>query len=185
MERVASLRQLLDTLGRAGLWSGIPHRRRRAITNALRAGADVTWTAGGAWWADGEDLAEGEVETWLSGMAEPLSQCGLSLSVATITGPADGKSPGYALRLNGTRVDLYHFVDGQPGLPATVDPWTDCTVRPVAVVNRLLRAAGSDHRIAVFWPGTNDGLAVLGPENTLRQATTDFATTGSDECVLP
>jgi hypothetical protein len=36
--------------------------RRRAAMQALLSGEDVTWTAGGVWHADGEDLAEGEVE---------------------------------------------------------------------------------------------------------------------------
>ena len=46
-----------------------PESARSALIQALDAGDDVTWAAGGAWRADGEDLAEGEVETWLWGMA--------------------------------------------------------------------------------------------------------------------
>jgi hypothetical protein len=45
----------------------------------------------------------------------------------------------------------------------------DCTIQPVAEVNRLLDGAGSPCRIAIFWPGGNDGLAVLGDPSALHQ----------------
>ena len=63
---------------------GIAGRHQRALRQALFAGEDVTWTAGGAWRADGEDLAGGDVEAWLGGMAAPLDDCGIELHLVTV-----------------------------------------------------------------------------------------------------
>jgi hypothetical protein len=40
----------------------------------------------------------------------------------------------------------------------------DCTRLPLHRINELLEASGSSRRMAVFFPGGNDGLAVLLPE---------------------
>jgi hypothetical protein len=42
--------------------SDIAEDHTRALMRALLSGEDVTWTAGGAWRTDGEDLADGDVE---------------------------------------------------------------------------------------------------------------------------
>jgi hypothetical protein len=54
MRAVTYFQDLLHALEDDGLWSGIDEPRKRALIQALDAGEDVTWAAGGAWRADGE-----------------------------------------------------------------------------------------------------------------------------------
>jgi hypothetical protein len=72
--------------------------------------------------------------------------------------------------INGHTLTLYAMDPSEPGLPLCEDPWMDCTIKPAAVVNHLLSGGRSTHRLALFWPGGNDGFAVLGPEPVLRAA---------------
>uniref|UniRef100_UPI003564660B hypothetical protein n=1 Tax=Nocardioides sp. TaxID=35761 RepID=UPI003564660B len=169
-------------LAEAGLWRDLDEADQAAVIDELRVGEDSTWAAGGAWSADGEELADGAVEPWLKAMTAPLARCGVALEVQTITGPYDEDSEGYVVSVNGATLALYDFEPDEPGLPTSEDPWTDCTLEPAAEVNRLLAEADSDRRLAVFWPGSNDGFAVLGPEQALAQVA------GSSDdwsCVIP
>lgn len=185
MTAVTPFEVLLYALEGAGLWSGTSEDQKRALIRALDSGEDVTWTAGGAWRADGEDLADGNVEAWLGNMAGPLNDCGVELRVATVSGPFEEGSAGYSVRVNGTTLHLYAFAEDEPGVPATEDPWMDCSVEPAAEVNRLLEAAGSSRRVALFWPGGNDGFSVLGEESVLRRTCAGAAASGSWDCVIP
>jgi hypothetical protein len=187
MVAVNPFKELISALEHAGLWSDIAEDHKRALMHALVAGEDVTWTAGGAWRADGEDLAEGEVEAWLGGMAAALNDCGveLHLAIATVTEPFDEGSAGYFVAVNGTPLYLYRYAADEPRVPATEDPWMDCSIDPAAEVNRLLKAAGSSRRLALFWPGGNDGFSVLGEEGVLRRAGERGQTSGSWDCVIP
>jgi hypothetical protein len=172
MERgnMTAFGDLLSSMEQAGLWAGLGGDAREAVKQALAAGEDSTWTAGGAWRADGEDLADGEVERWLSAMSGSLLECGVDLRVSTVDGPFDVDSPGYSVAVNESELNLYRFEPTDPGVPASADPWLDCTVVPLAAVNRLLANARSPRRLSVFWPGGNDGFAVLGDEGVLRRA---------------
>jgi len=44
-------------------------------------------------------------------------------------------------------------------VPATADPWTDCTLLPLASLKEALESVGSEERIVVFGAGGNDGIA--------------------------
>ncbi|MEU4426183.1 hypothetical protein AB0F81_36650 [Actinoplanes sp. NPDC024001] len=169
-----SFEELLHALDRAGLWSEIPKAGKRDVVAALTSGKEVTWRAGGVWNVDGEDMADGDVEQWLTSMADPLRDCGVDLRVDSVIRPHDPESTGYAISVNGQRLDLYSFVEGEPHLPDVEDAWTDCSVRPAARVNSLLATAGSSRRVALFWPGWNFGTAVLGEERVLRRFTATF-----------
>lgn len=185
MTAVTPFEELLYTLEGAGLWSDVSEDQRRALTQALNSGEDVTWTAGGAWRADGEDLADGEVEAWLGSMAGSLNDCGVELRVDTASDPFEEGSVGYSVTVNGTTLSLYTFADDEPGVPATEDPWMDCSVEPAAQVNRLLEAAGSSRRVALFWPGGNDGFSVLGEESVLRRTVGGAVASGPRDWVIP
>jgi hypothetical protein len=185
MSAVTPFDELIAALDGAGLWSDVAEDHKRACIQALGSGDGVTWAAGGAWRADGEDLAEGEVEEWLGRMAVPLHDCGVELRVATVCGPYDQGSDGYSVSVNGTVLNLYTFSPHEPGLPATEDPWMDCTVEPAAEVNRLLAAAGSARRVALFWPGGNDGFSVLSEQSVLRRFCEDGPLSASGKCVIP
>jgi hypothetical protein len=163
---VTTFEELLRGLDAAGLWRGNPHAYQ-IVSSTLTAEDKVAWFGGGLWRADGEDLAEGDVEVWLTEMIGALAECGVRLDVATIRGPLDEQSTGYTVRINGQDIALYDHDPNEPNLPATEDPWMDCTVMPAAAVNRLLEAAGSDCRLALFWPGGNDGISVLAPRAVL------------------
>jgi hypothetical protein len=185
MSAVTAFDRLIAALEGAGLWWDIAEDQKRASIQVLGSGEDVTWAAGGAWRADGEDLADGEVEAWLRRMAVPLNDCGLEFRVATVSSPFDQGSAGYSVSVNGTVLNLYTFSRDEPGVPATNDPCMDCSIEPAAEVNRLLEAAGSARRVALFWPGGNDGFSVLGEESVLRRVCEHGRSSGSWECVIP
>jgi hypothetical protein len=89
MAAVNPFERLLHALDGAGLWREISPDVTRALIRRLMSGQDAAWAFGGAWRADGEDLADGDVEVWLRGMAEPLNDCGVDLAVVTDSGPFD------------------------------------------------------------------------------------------------
>jgi hypothetical protein len=128
----------------------------------------VTGLAERGWRADGEDLAEGDVEELLRSMTDALRRCGVSLTVESVRSPRDDGSTGYTLRLNGELLDLFDYHPAEPGMPLAADPWMDCTVKPLGLVNGLLDEAGSSDRVAVFYAGSNDGLAVLLPLEAIQ-----------------
>lgn len=150
----------------AGMWRGIPGGYQ-IVSSTLTTEDIAIWFGGGIWRADGEDLAEGDVEMWLTEMIGALAECGVRLDVATIRWPLDEQSTGYTVRINGKDIALYDHDPNERNLPATEDPWMDCTVMPAAAINRLLEAAGSDRRLGLFWPGGNDGISVLAPREVL------------------
>lgn len=163
---VTTFERLLRELDSAGLWRATPGMYQ--IVASTRTTEDnAIWFGGGAWRADGEDLAEGDVEMWLSDMTRSLAECGVQLAVATVRRPLDEQSTGYTVRINGRDLVLYDFDPEEKDLPATEDPWMDCTVLPAAAINQLLRLAGSDCRVALFWPGGNDGISVVAPAAVL------------------
>lgn len=165
MPAVNSFERLLQDLERAGLWRGVSHAQALALRTRLQSGQDATWSFGGAWRADGEDLAEGDVEEWLRGMAEPLNGCGVQLVVATCSSPHD-RLGSYAVKVNGETLGLYSVDPSDLRQPLAFDPWLDCTIRPAAEVNRLL--------------------SVLGPESVLREAAVPIqAVDGASAFVVP
>ena len=157
---------LLRELEAAGLWRGIPGGCQ-IVSSTLTTEDNAVWFGGGLWRADGEDLADGDVEMWLTEMTGALAECGVRLEVATVRRPLEERSTGYTVRVNGQDIVLYDFDPEERDLPATEDPWTDCTIMPATAINRLLEAAGSDCRLALFWPGSNDGISVLAPKAVL------------------
>lgn len=139
-------------LDAAGLWNHLAEHEREEARNAVATGGWPLETIGqDGWFADGEELAEGGVETFLLEPAPSLAAIGVELNVETISGSE--ASTEYAVRINGRLVDLM----------ATDDPWTECTLKPLAVVNELLADAGRRERVAVLYPGGNEGIAYRCP----------------------
>lgn len=125
------------------------------------------------------------MESLLRAMAPALAERGVELAVETVEGPWDHGSAGYTIRINGTEVDLYRFDLDEPNVPLTEDPWTDCTLEPLAVVNSLLAAAGARDRVAVISSGGNDGMAFLLPIEALRALVESPALGPEDRPVVP
>jgi hypothetical protein len=160
---------LTTALAAAGLWAGLPSRDGARLRGAVAAGASpVTGLAERGWQADGEDLAEGDVEDLLRSMTDALQRRGVSLAVESVRSPRDDGSTGYTVRINGELLDLFDYDPAEPRMPRSADPWMDCTVKPLGLVNRLLDEAGSPDRVAVFYAGGNDGLAVLLPLQAIQ-----------------
>lgn len=153
---------LATALESAGFWDVVPEPERRRLAADVASGGDpVDPMYEYGWRADGEDLAEGDVEELLRDVAQSLALRGVVLDVGTVEGPYDDGTEGYAISINGQVVDLYRHDPAEDKLPASEDPWMDCTLRPIGVVNALLASAGSSNRLAVFSPGGNDGLILL------------------------
>ncbi|MGI5180306.1 hypothetical protein ACQEVZ_28705 [Dactylosporangium sp. CA-152071] len=104
--------------------------------------------------ADGEDLAEGGVEDLLREMAPALRHFGVTLRIRTVCGSGDEES--YVLGINDRRCPVLDADDWRYN-----SPWLEATVRPLAVVNDLLAAAGTPVRVFTLYAGENDGLALL------------------------
>jgi hypothetical protein len=173
---------LLDALDAAGLWTGLSAEQRDAAIDGSKASSDASWSRGGLWTTDGEDLADGSIEEWIQSMAPALSDVGLDVEVNALMSPFDPDSTGYAVTINGETLRLYDFDPDEPNLPSSDDPWLDCTVMPTGLLNRLLSAAGTDRRLALFWPGGNDGCAVLGPASVFERLS---RTPWAQEMVVP
>ena len=146
----------------------LPDAERHGLRSAwaelnLACPEGITWRGGGIWVSDSEDLSDNMVDAWLAALAPSLADHGVTLDVEVIHGGYN--APSYDIRINS---DLLHFYDlDEHGVPSTEDPWMDCTTEPARVVNRLLAVAGSEHRLALMWPGGNDCLAALVPAESL------------------
>src|SRR5690348_3434954 len=90
------------------------------------------------WPLDGEEWAEFAAER-LRDMAPALRERGVDLKVEVVSQGRDssaGKSP-YVIAINGTEIELVHDYSEDR------DPWYQASVRPLAVLNDQLAAAGS------------------------------------------
>ena len=161
---VDAWKKLAADLDTAGFWGRASDAERQRLRDEVAAGAPpFEGMEAVGWLVDGEDLAEGEVESLLQTLSPALAERGVDLTVETVEGPWDDGSSGYKVRINGIEVDLYRFDPNEPNVPLSADPWTDCTLKPLAVINRLLAEGGADERIVVISPGGNDGMAFLLP----------------------
>ena len=104
--------------------------------------------------ADGEDLAEEGVEDLLREMTPALRRFGVELEVRTLSGT--GADEGYVEDINGRRCLVLDAEDWRYN-----SPWFEATVRPLAIVNDLLAAAGASVRVFTLYTGENDGRALL------------------------
>lgn len=106
--------------------------------------------------ADGEDLAEGGVEPFLRGLARALDALEVHVHTKTVSEPATGT---YAVSINGEDVLLW---DRSSSTVATeVEDRFAATVRPLAVVNRLLAQAGAVERFFTLYAGGHGGIVLL------------------------
>ncbi len=127
---------LAAALEATGFWAGLPSRDGVRLRDEVAQGASpVTGLAGRGWRADGEDLAEGDVEELLRSMIDALRHRGVSLTVESVRRPRDDRSTGYTLRINGELLDLFDYDPANRGMPLVADPWMDCTVKPLVSRN--------------------------------------------------
>lgn len=173
-----------ESLLRSGLWSGLPEAVQMDRLTRLSNGEQVVDTLDDLGWpADGEDLAEGTVETLLKSMKPALAKRDVRLRVKTIDSPHRTGSPGYAIEVNGEIIDLYRLNPSEPSLPLSEDPWLDCTMLPLRRVNELLAEVGSGDRVVIFEPGGNDGFAILATPAVLESLLA--APTPTERPVMP
>lgn len=118
--------------------------------------------------ADGEDLAEEFVEEWLACMAPALEHYGLPLTVETVDSSRLRASErptadygDYVLMINGVRCQIWEKAEWDFDAEPAWDPWLAATLRPLAAINTLLAACGSEVRAHVLNVGGNGGVAIL------------------------
>lgn len=149
----SAARILAGKLREVGLWSEQPDAVREQNLQTVAAGGSPFGLPGCEefeFFADGEDLAEGDVEEFLETLRRPLLRYGVNLDVSTVD---DG--PGYTVMINGRRCVVLDDAD---------DPdWLGATVRPLSVVNALLDDVNATRRVYLLYAGGNDGLALLLP----------------------
>lgn len=151
---------LAEQLFERGLWWGLDDATARAQRDAVAGGAHPWGTEFAVLLhCDGEDMAEGSVESFLCDEVAPaVVEHGVELDIATILRPASGS---YVVSVNGDQVPLYG-----PGDWESMDesnPWYASSVRPLGAVNQLLDAADAPVRWHLLYPGAHDGLALLIP----------------------
>lgn len=145
---------LADGLLATSVWNELPPAERSAAAEAVRNG-EYPFNAAEIpvlYDADGEELAEGDVEEFLTTLAPPMRAAGVELTVSAAE-PVDDADDSYALLINGTRCQIAE---------SRFDvSWLDATVKPLAQLNTLLTRAGSPLRWHTLQAGSNDGWALL------------------------
>lgn len=154
-------RVMAAELEKFGLWDHLPAERRASAAAEVASGCypldfDVLFEHV-EFFADGESLAEFGVERFLGQLAPTLERYGLVLHVETEMSSTPGTG-GYVVVINGIRCTVWHQGEWEGGH----DMWALSTVRPLAVVNQLLAAAGrSTFRAHTLYAGGNEGLVYL------------------------
>jgi hypothetical protein len=129
---------LAHKLAEVGFWSGLPPAQAQRQQCEVAAGGypftcavldDVTF------FADGEDLAEGDVENLLREMAPALRRFGLELRVHTVSGNDSGE---YVVDINGRRRRVLDAGDWRDN-----SSWLLATVRPSGHDQRSTRPSGN------------------------------------------
>ncbi|MEU9475473.1 hypothetical protein [Streptomyces sp. NPDC048191] len=149
-------RVMAEALNRYGLWDHLSAELRESAMAEVATGChplhfDLLFEQI-EFFADGEELAEGGVERFLRALAPALVRYGVVLEVETVPDVDD-----YIVSINGIRCMVLRPEDWEGG-----DPWALSTVRPLAVVNQLLAAAGrSALRAHTLYAGGNEGLVFL------------------------
>ncbi|MFE2580110.1 hypothetical protein [Streptomyces sp. NPDC059378] len=149
-------RVMAEALNRYGLWDHLSAELRESAMTEVATGCYPLHfeflLEQIEFFADGEELAEGGVERFLRALAPALARYGVVLEVETIRDADD-----YTVSINGIRCVVLRPEDWKDG-----DPWALSTVRPLAVVNQLLAAAGrSALRAHTLYAGGNEGLVLL------------------------
>jgi hypothetical protein len=154
-------RTLAAELDRCGLWNHLTNEQRVSARRDVATGChafDFELLHGHIeFFTDGESLAEGGIERYLSEIGPGLSLLGLSLDVVTVQSPYRiEQGDDYVLAVNGIPCTVWTAEEWQDA--GTV--WAKATVRPLAVVNQLLTAV-TPVRAHTLYTGCNDGLLLL------------------------
>jgi hypothetical protein len=146
--------ELADGLLSTSLWKELPPADRWAAAAAVRNG-EYPFNAAEIpvlYDADGEELAEGDVEEFLTTLAPAMRTAGVELTVSTAE-PVDDADDSYTVLINGARCSI---AESRSDVS-----WLDATVKPLAQLNALLARAGSPLRWHTLQAGGNDGWALL------------------------
>jgi hypothetical protein len=116
---------LARDLAAAGLWDGLPPASRAAAEREVAGGgypfgSDYIQDSYIEFHADGEDLAEGEVEDFLKSLGHGLERYGLTLNV---TSPSIGNDSfdvdNYVVNINGIRCVILRALKKHLIMPGT------------------------------------------------------------------
>jgi hypothetical protein len=162
LERTQKWEDLAAQLDELGLWRDLSEQQRKENIAAVSAGTHPwsTEMAETVWFpADGETLAESGVEEYLEELAPTLALHGVTLSVSTLR---DSLDEGYVVVINGIEAAA-HRGEVSFAEPETEEDsaWYTATVRPLEVLNHLLKEAGAVVRFHTLYTGGNDGCALL------------------------
>jgi hypothetical protein len=162
LERTHRWEDLATRLDELGLWRDLSEQQRTENVAAVAAGTHPwsTEMAETVWFpADGETLAESGVEEYLDELAPTLALHGVTLNVSTLR---DSLAEGYVVVINGIEAEA-HRGEVSFAEPETEEDfaWYSATVRPLAVLNHLLKEAKAVVRFHTLYTGGNDGCALL------------------------
>lgn len=139
--------------------SDMPELRKQLVESVQHRYLDTGWDEDDgvsadqrSYFADGEELAEGNVGVCIREMAGVLEQEGVELA----TVEDDFGEERYRVVINGTS----HLVYERTGVPEH-NAWTTAHKRLLEIVNSLLKDAGSRERAYALYCGGNEGLVML------------------------
>jgi len=152
--------QLAVALDASDLWRDVDDETRKAARTQVAHGEylfNLDLLDSYVVSADGEDLAEGGVEEFLSELSPLVAREGVDLQVQRLLDPyADIPADRYVVEINEEPCLIWTKEDA-----VYEDLWGQATLRPLARVNELLAAAGSRRRMFTLYGGGNEGLAYL------------------------
>lgn len=139
--------------------SEVPELRKRLVESVQRRYLDTGWDEDDgvsadqrSYFADGEELAEGNVGVCIREMASVLEREAVELN----TVEDDFGEERYRVVINGKP----HLIYDRTGDPEQ-DGWTTAHKRLLEIVNSLLKDAGSQERAYALYCGGNEGLVML------------------------
>ncbi|MEU4689870.1 hypothetical protein [Actinoplanes sp. NPDC023714] len=153
---------LAGELRALGMWASLSEEQAAAAERAVANGdypfgIDDPLEGVGWFFADGEELAEGQIRTVLAKIEPALRDHGVDVRLEVINHPSVGDDQG----------DYVVAINGRPCVMWSQDDWVTrrarwtATVRPFAVINDLLAEAGASARLFTLYAGAEDAIGWL------------------------
>ena len=155
-DRKAIARELVTL----GLWRGLSDADREANVADVERGVHpwaTNMSTSVQFPADGEALAEGGVEEFVASLNQALRAFGVEAVASTVKAASTGE---YVVAIDDEVIHLYDATSWTSEVESE-QPWYSATMKPLAVLNRRLAAAGVKERFFVLYPGGNEGVALL------------------------
>jgi hypothetical protein len=144
---------LISQLEQKGYYKYIDQSKVKEVkNNSIKYGYVFGWEESGRdFTEDAEDITEGGVSRFFESIKEFLKSQNVNVKITN----EDSSGIGYFITINDKRYEIYSEKEQDSS-----DLWGICTNRSFAIVNKLLKEAGSKERVYVLYGG-NDLRAIF------------------------